>query len=149
MSEIVGYKLVDGEGTEIQVWGGTWGQCPAIPNPIHLPNGDVVCGAVTNENYGGFALIPIEMEEPPKPFEPLSRPAFLFMMQKLGITKQAVYDLIDAMPDGDEKVLARIVFDEQQTFARDNALLAALAGAAGLTEQQLDSAWRIGEGLTW
>lgn len=93
-------------------------------------------------------------ELPPAPFRDLSRPAFLFMMGKLGITKQHVYDLIDAMPDGtseeaDAKALARIVFDEQQTFKRDNALLAALSGAAGLTSEQVDDAWRIGEGLSW
>ena len=71
------------------------------------------------------------------------------MMGKLGIDKATVYGLIDQMPYGDEKTLARIVFDEQQSFARDNALLATLTAAAGLTTQQVDDAWRIGESLTW
>lgn len=92
---------------------------------------------------------PTPPEAAAPPLADLSRPAFLFMMGKLGISKQDVYDLIDQMPDGDEKTLARIVFDEQQTFRRDNALLAALAKQSGLSEEQIDAAWRIGENLVW
>lgn len=88
------------------------------------------------------------------PFRDLSRPAFLFLMAKLGITKETVHGLVDAMPDStpeeaDAKMLARIVFDEQQSFARNNALLEMLAAAAGLTDDQINSAWRQGEALTW
>lgn len=63
--EIVGYKLIKIEDSSVvKEWGGTWGQCPAIPNPITLPNGDVVCGPALNTAYSGYELVPWEMEPP-------------------------------------------------------------------------------------
>ena len=125
-----------------------------IPVEPEVPAGKIVVSFTVERVEGVVTKVYTLEDEPPEPFRDLSRPAFLFMMGKLGITKQHVYDLIDAMPVGtseeaDAKALARIVFDEQQTFKRDNALLAALSGAAGLTSEQVDDAWRIGEGLSW
>lgn len=114
-----------------------------------VPEGKVAISFTVERVEGVVTKVYVLDDAPPPPFENLSRPAFLFMMGKLGIDKETVYGLIDQMPDGDEKTLARIVFDEQQSFARDNALLATLVAAAGLTTQQVDDAWRIGEGLTW
>lgn len=63
--EIVGYKLIKIEdGSVVEQWGGTWGQCPGIPNPVVLPNGDVVCGPSLNTDYSGYELVPWEMEPP-------------------------------------------------------------------------------------
>jgi hypothetical protein len=92
--------------------------------------------------------------EPPAPFRDLSRPAFLFMMNKIGITEATVEAIIDAMPEEtteqqDAKALALIVFKNQQTFRRSNQLLAALAAGAGLTEAQVDAAWRTAEQIVW
>jgi hypothetical protein len=114
-----------------------------------VAEGKIATGFTVERVEGVVTKVYVLDDAPPPPFENLSRPAFLFMMGKLGIDKETVYGLIDQMPDGDEKTLARIVFDEQQSFARDNALLATLVAAAGLTTQQVDDAWRIGEGLTW
>lgn len=86
---------------------------------------------------------------PPVPLKDLTRPAFLFMMGKIGVSETQVEGLIGQMPAGDARDLALIVFKNQQTFKRDNALLATLTAAAGLTSEQVDAAWRAAEQLTW
>jgi len=86
---------------------------------------------------------------PPAPFQDLPRPSFLFMMQKIGITETQAEGLISEMPEGDTRDLALIVFRNQQTFKRDNSLLNTLTAAAGLTSEQVDTAWRAAEQLTW
>lgn len=64
----VGYKLIDNQtNAVIDEWGGVWGQSPGIPNPLELPNGDVVCGAKTYEDYSGYTLIPWEMDDDARP----------------------------------------------------------------------------------
>ena len=87
--------------------------------------------------------------EPPPPFQDLQRPSFLFMMGKLGITEEQVEELIGQMPEGDARDLALIVFRNQPTFKRDNALLQTLTEAVGLTSEQVDTAWRTAEQLSW
>jgi hypothetical protein len=71
------------------------------------------------------------------------------MMSKMGITEAQVEGLIGQMPAGDARDLALIVFKNQQTFKRDNSLLKTLTAAAGLTDAQVDTAWRAAEQLTW
>lgn len=52
-----GYRLVRIEdGALMQEWGGVYGESPGIPNPLLLPNGDQVCGAELNHDYGGYRL---------------------------------------------------------------------------------------------
>lgn len=85
----------------------------------------------------------------PNPFRDIPRPSFLFMMSRMGITEAQVEGLIGQMPAGDARDLALIVFKNQQTFKRDNSLLQTLTKAAGLTDEQVDTAWRAAEQLTW
>jgi len=62
---LVGYKLVDANGAVIQQWGGVWGQCPSIPNPILLPNGVQICGVdQAGPLQDGYVLADWWMEEP-------------------------------------------------------------------------------------
>lgn len=82
-------------------------------------------------------------------FRDIPRPSFLFMMSKMGISETQVEGLIGQMPEGDTRDLALIVFKNQQTFKRDNSLLNTLTAAAGLTSEQVDTAWRAAEQLTW
>lgn len=68
MSELVGYKLIDIKtGGTIQQWGGDWGQCPGIPNPILLPNGDYVSGAEPGQTYGERYRLDLWMMDEPAP----------------------------------------------------------------------------------
>lgn len=68
--KLVGYKLMAKDGTIVQTWGGTWGQCPGVPNPISLPTGltQVHCPEVgaDYEDFDGetYSLQPLMMEEP-------------------------------------------------------------------------------------
>lgn len=71
MSELVGYRLIrESDGKVIEQWGGTWGQCPGIPNPIRLPSGLAQVHAPTvgevYEDLGGetSVLEPWMMDEP-------------------------------------------------------------------------------------
>jgi len=71
MAEIVGYKLVRvSDGTEVASWGGVWGRCPGIPNPLTLPSRLVhVCCALPNASYPDidekvYRLVEWTMDEP-------------------------------------------------------------------------------------
>lgn len=50
--EHIGFKLLDEQGDVVEQWGGAFGHPPVLPNPLVLPNGDQVCGAVVGETYG-------------------------------------------------------------------------------------------------
>lgn len=55
--EHVGYSLIDASGAELQVFGDAAGQTRAVPNVIHLPDGnDVHCPLVGTE-YDGLKLV--------------------------------------------------------------------------------------------
>lgn len=71
-SELVGYKLTSmSDGVECGSWGGIWGQCPGIPNPVVLPTKltHVHCAevGVDYEDFDGkvYRLEPWVMEPPP------------------------------------------------------------------------------------
>ena len=53
----IGYSLVDNTGTEITVWGDTFGQCQGLPTDIQLPSGDWVRGAGLGQHQEWF-LVP-------------------------------------------------------------------------------------------
>jgi hypothetical protein len=89
-----------------------------------------------------------------QPFKSLGRPAFLFMASKIGYDENAILALISAMPNEtseqqDAKLLAELVFKNQQEFRRDNSLLANIVAKTSLTDEQVDVAWRAGESLAW
>lgn len=150
---VVGYKLLDAEGVEIEAWGGTWGQCPGVPNPLKLPNGDHVHAPQINIEYDGFILIEWMMEEPP-PSVPTSitrRQAALelyalqyitlqealYMVKTAGVPLAiaAVFDTL--VSDGswtvEQRTLAEIDF-AADNYYRTNSLLALM----GLTSGQID-----------
>ena len=120
-----------------------------------VPEGKVSTGQTIALVNGTLTIVhtlvdaPPPPEPPPPSFQDLQRPPFLFMMQKMGITETQVEGLISEMPEGDARDLALIVFKNQQTFKRDNSLLNMLTAAAGLTSEQVDTAWRAAEQLTW
>lgn len=62
---IVGYKLINQSNAVIQSWGGTWGQCPGVPNPVILPTGEHVHGGGLGDMGSGYTLVAWEMEHPP------------------------------------------------------------------------------------
>jgi hypothetical protein len=65
MTMIVGFKLIATKtGAVVQQWGGNYGSCPDQPNPIFLPNGNHLHGAIIGEDYDGYKLVSWEMEKP-------------------------------------------------------------------------------------
>ena len=122
--------------------------------PCVVPDGKVMKSYSIQDVDGAPVQVGVFDDIPEPPFSDLPRPAFLFMMNKIGVTEQQVELLISAMPDGtqdeaDAKALALIVFRNQQTFKRDNQLLATLANSAGISGGTIDAAWRVAEQLTW
>lgn len=73
-------------------------------------------------------------------FKPLNRIQFEFMVEKLGIGA-AISAAIEAMPSGDEKILARVLYRSGQLFERSHSLFTVLAPAVGMTSEQIDEAW--------
>lgn len=66
---LAGYKLIDSKTGEVAMhWGGEYGKLPALPNPIPLPNGDMVCGAKVGDEFGSYRLDAWDVDEPaPEP----------------------------------------------------------------------------------
>ncbi|MCA1403692.1 hypothetical protein I6F26_03620 [Ensifer sp. IC3342] len=58
-----------------------------------------------------------------------------------GITPSQVGAVIEAMPEGADKEIARIEWEYATTFNRTHPLIASVGGALGLTEDQIDSMW--------
>jgi len=73
-------------------------------------------------------------------YRPLNRIQFEFMIEKLGIDA-AVTAAIDAMPTGDAKILAKVLYRSGQEFVRTHSLFTTLAPAIGMTSEQIDEAW--------
>ena len=104
----------------------------------------IVVNAQTGERYE----LPFTAEEEAaadarslsKRYRPLNRIQFEFMIEKLGIDA-AVTAAIDAMPAGDEKILAKVLYRSGQEFVRTHSLFTTLAPAIGMTSEQIDEAW--------
>jgi len=149
--EIIGYVLIDENATEIQRWQGSWGQCPGIPNPLVLPNGDQICAASPGVWYSGYKLDPITMDAPPPtvPSEISRRQCALQLratgmisdqealdMVRTGAVPSMVQVLINSLPVAD-RVTAEINF-AAGTCLRDNILLVSLMEATGANPEQID-----------
>ena len=108
--------------------------------PLDGPTGFVEAGGV------------IEPYEPPPQPDPLTQPInrvqFEFMIDKLGIGP-AIEQAIEAMPEGDGKIMARVLFRSGQEFFRSHALFTQLAPAVGLTSEKVDEAWIKASNLKW
>lgn len=62
--QLVGYRLVAGDGDVIQSWGGAWGQYPSVPDVLALPNGDRVHCPQVGATYGEWTLNDWRMDPP-------------------------------------------------------------------------------------
>jgi hypothetical protein len=145
--QLVGYKLVDGEGNTLKSWGGIWGQVPSPPDRISLPNGDQVHAPSVDGVYGDYTLVGWYMEEPaPSVPQTITRRQCALQLRAMGtitlaeakaMTKSAevpaaVAQVFAGMTE-EQRDLAEIDF-AAGNYYRDNPLLAMM----GLTPEQLN-----------
>ena len=65
-----------------------------------------------------------------------------------GTLYDAVVAALAALPDGSEKVVAQTAFEKDAKFVRSSPTIAAIAGALGLSDAQVDDLFRLGDSLT-
>lgn len=129
--EQVGYKLVNEAGDVLETWGGLWGQCPGIPNPITLPNGDIVYGPQVDVYYGGVKLVPWMMDAPIPQQVPMW--AVRTVLQNDGLFDQA-----DALVKASTDNALKNVWEYGNFADRNSNAIATLSAALGLTSEQVD-----------
>jgi hypothetical protein len=133
---VVGYKLIDtATNAEVKMWGGTWGQCPAMPNPVMTPNGLHIHGPSLDTDYSGYKLVEWMMDEP-APTVPVSitpRQCRLILMQ------QGLLSQVEAMIATQDEA-TKITWAYATEFRRNDPLLNQLAAnlTPPLTSEQID-----------
>ena len=132
--ELVGYKLVNSDNIVIEQWGGIWGQCPGVPNPIFIPNGDVVYAPEIDTNYSGYTLIKWMMEQPPTPI-PQQVPMWAV---RTILQNDGLFDQADALIQASTDNALKNVWEYGNFADRDSAAIATLAAALNLTNEQVD-----------
>lgn len=133
--EIVGYKLVQiSDQSVIEQWGGVWGQCPSVPNPINLPNGDTVYGPALNTDYQGYELIVWEMEQPPAPV-PQQVPMWAV---RTVLQNDDLFDQAQAAINASTDNALKNVWEYGNYAARSSKAIASLAVTLNLTDAQVD-----------
>ena len=97
--------------------------------------------------FDGENYRPPELASPADPLSlPLDRLTFWLVAAGAGVSKWAVRDHIEVMPeetadDKLQKYAAIAWFEEAKQYRRYDPVLVALAGAVGLTEDELDALW--------
>jgi len=160
VERIVGYRLVDAGGNVIQEWGGVWGQCPGIPNPVRLPNGDHVHAPALDTDYGGFSLVGWLMSGPESAVpEAITRRQCALQLKALGMitgteavamaragTPPAAIQAYSDTLGEEERIHAEIDFAATSYF-RTNPLIGALLAANGMSETDADAFFIAAAGL--
>jgi hypothetical protein len=145
MAELVGYKLVNVSTNEVvQTWGGTWGQCPGLPNPLVLPNGDQVAAAALNTSYSGYPLIRWDMEPPAPSTDPADYPLTARQIRlgliRNGVSLAVVQTAIDNLPSParDE---AQVYWEFSAEVHWEHPMTQSLMALVGITPAQAEEMW--------
>lgn len=77
----------------------------------------------------------------------LTRRQFKLGLLENGISAQTVLQTIESMPDGMDKEIARIEWDDATSFERLHPLVSSIGGSLGLTEAQIDTMWTAAAAL--
>lgn len=132
---LVGYKLTNELGVVLQEWGGVWGHSPSPPNPLVLPNGDIICGAEENGVYGDYTLVGWHMDPPAKvvPYSITPRQA------RLALLNAGLLDTAEAILAQLGRA-AQITWEFATEIKRDDPLLLGLAAhpSVNLNSEQVD-----------
>lgn len=157
MSALVGYKLVKIDTSEVvQTWGGAWGQCPGIPNPLPLPNGDQVGAPALDTDYSGFTLVRWEMDPPAPSTSPadydLTKRQICAALIMGGLTTDPdawMKGLMASIPSPVARALALNDWLNAPFYVRSNPLFSdpELIGPAGLNAAAIDGLWLVAKDL--
>jgi hypothetical protein len=111
--------------------------------PYHVVQDDPLYSEVAQAAQG-IELPPEVQPEPPRFVMPTITAAQLRLaLLGMGITAAMVEAAIDAMPGAEaQREAARIQWEYATSYQRDHPLVVALGAALGLTEAQIDNAWR-------
>jgi len=160
VERIVGYRLLDTSGEVVQEWGGVWGQCPGIPNPVRLPNGDHVHAPALDTDYGGYTLTRWMMTGPESAVpESITRRQCALQLRALGLITgseavamaragtppAAIQAYFDTLGE-EERIHAEIDFAATSYF-RTNPLIGALLAANGMSETDAGAFFIAAAGL--
>lgn len=133
--EQVGYQLIEIVTSQvIQSWGGIWGQCPGVPNPILLPNGDQLCAPEINVEYSGYILKPWMMDQPPTPI-PQQIPMWAV---RTILQNDNLFDEAQAAITASSDNALKNVWEYGNYADRDSKAIASLAATLNLTDAQVD-----------
>lgn len=102
--------------------------------------------ALKNE-YGPIAdFVPPTADERRASMPPLTAKQFRLGMRRIGMTSAKVNELIEQIPDEDEREDARTEWEYSVTYERMHPFVVDLSKKAGIKPEQLDAAWE--EALT-
>ena len=149
MQQLVGYKLENiTTGEVIDQWGGTWGQCPGIPNPIMIPEeGGTFFFAhdpKLGDEYLGHHLVEWYMDEPP-PYVPSQIPLWA---AKVVLNENGLLDQADAIVANANNRTLTLIWEYGNFLDRNSPLLATMADTIGLSNTQLDTMFITANSLT-
>lgn len=133
-----GYALIEVKtGAELQTWlGANYGECPAAPNPLILPNGDHVHCAEIDHDYGGYKLIAKYNDQEWVPLQVSPRQIRLALLEEglLDAVNKAV-----AASDAETK----IAWDYSGEIKFDDPGVIAIAKALGKNDAQRADLFRL------
>lgn len=131
----VGYHLIEIATDDIiSSWGGVWGQCPGVPDTLHLPNGDIVCGPSENVDYNGYKLIAWMMDQPPTPI-PQTAPMWAV---RTVLQNNSLFDAAEAAITASSDNALKNVWEYGNYADRNSKAIASLAVTLNLTDAQID-----------
>lgn len=132
-SMVVGYKLTDGNGSIIKEWGGTWGQCPDIPNPLLLPNGIQVCGVTkAGPVMDGYSIVEWVMDKPEVTPDSITPRQCRLMLEQQGRLADIEQMIAQSTKD------VQITWEYALEFKRNDPLLNQFAANLGLSQGEID-----------
>lgn len=153
---LVGWKLLDADGNEVNSWGGTLGQYPGLPNPLPLPSGmaQVAAAEVGSDyvDFDGAVYHVVEwFKDVPDPLPADYKLTKRQIKRALIISGTSldpeafVAAIIAKIPDATMRAVALADWQDAPYYDRSNALFndPALLAAAGMTSQQIDALWML------
>ena len=104
---------------------------------------NVITGEVTVIDLTPEEIAALPPPAPPPPLPPITRRQLRLALLRLGVTGDQVEAEIAAMPGTPiEREADMIEWRDSLTYERNHRLVVALGVALGLTETQIDDAWK-------